>query len=324
MRKILVALLTILFSMTIMFIVIQSMPGNPVETLAHEMSRNENLSFEIAYERAKATLNYDPDIPVLRRYLEFIMNLSRGSLGSSLVYRQQVSQVVLGALPWTLLVLILAITLSFTIGILLGIYIAWRQKKWMNTTLTAYQSLFGSIPDYIVAYLLVLIFAINLGWLPSRGPYSASIMPGFTLAFIRDVIRHALLPVLSFFITTVASWTIAMKTNSLGVLGEDYVTYATARGLSKGRILTSYLARNAMLPLVTAVGITFSFMFGGSPLIENLFVYPGVGYYLNIGIARRDFPLMQGMYLIMIVMVVAMSLLTEFIYRILNPRLRGN
>ena len=309
--------------MTIMFFAIQNMPGNPVETLAQEISRSENLAFEVAYERAKSTLNYDPDVPVLQRYLGFVANLARGGLGNSLIYRQKVSQVVMGALPWTLLVLTLSIAMSFCVGVLLGIYIAWRRKRWMNVALTAYQSVFGSIPDYIIAYLLVLLFAITLKVLPSRGPYSALITPGFNAAFIGDVMKHAILPVTSFFITTVASWTIAMKTNSLSVLGEDYVTYATARGLSKGRILTSYLARNAILPLVTNVGITFSFMFGGSPLIENVFVYPGIGYYLNLAIYRRDFPLMQGMYLIMIVMVVVMGLLTEYLYKVLNPRLRG-
>jgi peptide/nickel transport system permease protein len=317
------ALLTVLFSMTIMFFVIQNMPGNPVETLAQEIARTENLSFEIAYERAKGTLNYDPDIPVFQRYVEFVFNLARGNLGTSLMFRQPVLQVVMGAMPWTLLILTLSIALSFCVGVLLGIYIAWRRKRWMNTTMTVYQSIFGSIPDYIVAYLLILLFSITLGVLPSRGPYSAHTVPGFSWAFIMDVARHAILPVSSFFITTVASWTIAMKTNALSILGEDYVVYATARGLPKSRILTSYLARNAILPLVTSVGITFSFMFGGSPLVENIFVYPGVGYYLITAINRRDFPLMQGMYLIIIVMVVVMSLLTEYLYKVLNPRLRG-
>lgn len=113
-----------------------------------------------------------------------------------------------------------------------------------------------------------------------------------------------------------------MKANCLSVLGEDYINYAKARGISNKRIIFSYLGRNAMLPMVTSVAISFGMMFGGSPLIENLFVYPGVGYYLTTAISRRDYPLMQGMFLMIIVMVLISGLIAEFLNTRLNPRLR--
>ncbi len=322
MKKWVMPPITVLFALVVMFLVIQSMPGNPVETLAAEISRTENLDLVLAQQKAIAMLNYDPTVPVYQRLAHYLGGILQGNLGESLIYRKPVLDLVLGALPWTLLVLTVSLALSFSVGILLGIFIAWKRKRWLNSLLTLYQSIFGSIPDYIIAYLLIFVFAVTLGWLPSRGPYSATVTPGPTWEFVTNVMRHAILPVMAYFLTTVAGWTIGMKANALGTLGEDYVAYATARGLSRRRILTSYVGRNSILPMITSLAVSFGFMFGGSPLIENLFLYPGVGYYLNNAIARRDYPLMQGMYFIMIVVVVLSGLLAEKVYTILNPRLR--
>lgn len=305
-----------------MFLVIQNMPGDPVETLAAEIAQTQNLEMDLAYARAKSMLNYDPDIPVLQRLANYLAGVLRGNLGESLSYHKPVTSLMLGALPWTLLVLTISLFLSFAMGVIVGLFIAWKRKRWLNALLNVWQSIFGSIPNYIVAYLLVFLFAVNLGWLPSRGPYSAEVTPGFNGAFIGDVLQHAILPVLSYFLTTVGGWTVSMRANAIGVLSEDYVTYATARGLPQKRILLQYVGRNSILPMITSLAISFGFMFGGSPLIENLFVYPGVGYYLNVAISRRDYPLMQGMYFMMIVVVVLCGLLAEWLYTVLNPRLR--
>lgn len=321
-KKILMSLLTIVISMIIVFVVIQSMPGDPVDILAQEIVKSENLSYDLAYSRAIATLNYDPRMPIGEKFLSYAKGIVKGNLGISMTYKKPVIDIVKGALPWTLLILSISLMLSFTTGAILGIYIAWKRKKSLNTGLTIYQSIFGSIPDYIVAYLLVFLFSVTLGLLPSKGAYSSSVIPGFNIQFILNVMKHAILPVLVYFVTTVASWTISMKANSVGVLGEDYITYANVRGLSNRRVLIHYLGRNAMLPMITGLSVTFGLMFGGSPLIENLFLYPGVGFYLNMAIARRDFPLMQGMFLIIIIMVVLSSLLAELLYKVFNPRLR--
>jgi peptide/nickel transport system permease protein len=321
-KKLLISLVTVLFAMVVMFVVIQNMPGNPVDTLAAEISRTENLEMNQAHQKAISMLNYNPDIPLVERLAHYVAGIAQGNLGRSLIYQKPVLDLVLGALPWTLLVLTISLTLSFTVGVLMGIFIAWKRRPWLNSALTLYQSIFGSIPDYIIAYLLVFLFAVTLDWLPSRGPYSANVTPGPSWAFVSSVIQHAMLPVMAYFLTTVASWAIGMKANAQTVLGEDYVAYATARGLSQRRILISYVGRNSILPMITGLAVAFGFMFGGSPLIENLFLYPGVGYYLSSALARRDYPLMQGMYFIMIVVVVLSGLLAEWVYTVLNPRLR--
>lgn len=323
-KKVLIALLTIFIAIIVMFFVIQHMPGNPVDIMATDIMKKENIQYDIAYERAKAILNYDPDKPMLERFADYSKGILTGNFGNSMAYKKSVVSIIKEALPWTLLVATLSLFLSFTVGILLGIFIAWKRKKLLNSILIAYQSVLGAIPNYVVAYLLVFLFSVTLGWLPARGAYSTATDVGFNFPFIMDVLRHAVLPVLAFFLTTVSGWILSMKANSLSILGEDYITYAQVRGLSNRRILFSYLSKNAILPMITSLAISFGLLFGGAPLIENLFLYPGVGYFLNNAIAKRDYTLMQGMFFVIIVMVVLTSLIAEFLYKYLNPRLRDS
>lgn len=322
MKKILTCVLTMLASLLLVFFVIQAMPGNPVDSLAQEYIKNSQMPYDQALSKAKLALNYDPDIPVVKRFVTYVKNISTGNLGQSMSYKGQVSSIVLGALPWTLLVCSVSLLLSFLVGVILGIYVAWKRSNILEGAVTSYQAIFGSIPDYIVAYLLVLIFSVGLGLFPSKGAYSSTVEPGFNAPFIIDVVHHAALPILAYFVTTLAGWIMGMKASCMSVLGEDYINYARARGLSNKRIVFSYVGRNAILPMVTSVAISFGMMFGGSPLIENLFVYPGVGYYLSTAISRRDYPLMQGMFLMIIVMVLLSGLVAECLYTVLNPRLR--
>ena len=322
MKKVLTCILTMLTSLLLIFFVIQAMPGDPVETLTQEYMKTGQLGYDQAYAKAKIALNYDPDVPILQRFTTYVKGIASGNLGQSMAFKESVSKIVLGALPWTLLGCSISLFLSFMVEVILGIYVAWKRSKLLDGVITGYQAVVGSIPDYIVAYLLVLLFSLTLGIFPSKGAYSSNVTPGFNLAFIGSVLSHAALPIFSYFLTTLAGWIMGMKANCLSVLGEDYINYAKARGISNKRIIFSYLGRNAMLPMVTSVAISFGMMFGGSPLIENLFVYPGVGYYLTTAISRREYPLMQGMFLMIIVMVLISGLIAEFLNTRLNPRLR--
>ena len=322
MKKLVTCILTMIVSLLLIFFVIQSMPGDPVKTLAQDYIRTGQMTYDQAYNKAKLALNYDPDEPVLNRFVTYVKGIATGNLGQSMSFKESVSTIVLEALPWTLLVCSISLFLSFSVGVILGIYVAWKRSKVLEGVLTGYQAILGSIPDYIVAYLLVLLFSLILGLFPSKGAYSSTVTPGFNFEFIISVLKHAVLPILAYFLTTLAGWIMGMKANCLSVLGEDYINYAKARGISNKRIIFSYLGRNAMLPMVTSVAISFGMMFGGSPLIENLFVYPGVGYYLTTAISRRDYPLMQGMFLMIIVMVLLSGVFAEFLNTRLNPRLR--
>ena len=321
-KKILRMALTLIISLVLVFFIVKAMAGDPVQTLTQQYMTTDKLPYEQAYERAKVALNYDPEVPVMEQFFTYIGQLLHGDMGQSMSYKDSVVNIVLGALPWTLLVCSISLLLSFVVGNIVGLFIAWKRSKLWDGIMTGYQAVFGSIPDYIVAYLLVAVFSISLGLFPARGAYSSETVPGWNLDFILDVMYHAALPVLCYFLTTVASWVMGMKAICVGLLGEDYMNYARARGLSQKRILFTYLGRNAMLPQITSLAITFGLLFGGSPVIENLFVYPGVGFYLNSAISRRDYPLMQGMFLMIIIMVLVSGLVADALNKRLNPRLR--
>lgn len=322
-QRILILIITIFFSMTVTFVVIHNMPGNPVETLAMDMVRTLGLDYKEATSKATALLNYDPNVPLVQQYFKYMKGLATGNFGDSMAYKKSVTSVIAGALPWTLFILSVSLLLAFTIGILLGMYISWKRKTIMDPIVSIYASVFGSVPDFIVALMLIIIFSVTLKWLPSRGPYSSDVTIGFNGPFIGSVINHAILPILAYLVTGLGGWALTMKGSAVSILGEDYITSARARGLPDRRIITTYVGKNAMLPLVTNLAISFGMMFGGSPLVENIFVYPGMGYFLNQAVGRRDFPLMQGMFLMITVAVVLANLVADILYTVLDPRVRA-
>ncbi|NLY46401.1 MAG: ABC transporter permease [Tissierella sp.] len=321
-KKLAILVATILFATSITFFVIRLMPGDPVDTMAMSLITNEGLDYNQAYEKAKALLNYDPDKSFGEQYMSYLKDLSKLELGESMSSKQPVIKVIAGALPWTLFILTISVTIAFVLGVLIGMYIAWNRNTLIDPIVSVYASISGSLPDYIVGLLLVVLFSTKLRWFPSRGAYSSQVTPGFNFLFIKDVLYHSFLPMLTYVITGLGSWALFMKGSAVSVLSEDYIMAARARGLSEKRIRKTYVGRNAILPLITSLAISFGALFGGSPLIENLFAYPGVGFYLNRAIAARDYSLMQGMFLMITIAVVLANLAADFCNILLDPRIK--
>ena len=321
-KRILLVFLTVVFSSTITFVVIRMMPGNPVETLAMDLQRNMGMSFEDATRRAKAMLNYDPDIPIVTQYVSYVGNMLRGNFGASMQFKAPVLTVIGNAMAWTLMISTISLILSFVLGSLLGMYCAWKRKTFIDPLLTVYDAILGAVPSFVIAYLLIMLFSTKLGWLPARGNYDSHLTPGFSGAFIASVAKYAILPVLSWMLTTIGGWALGMKSVAISTLGEDFITSARARGLADKRIVWTYVGRNALLPQITALAMQFGMMFAGSVLIENIFVYPGMGFYFGRAITARDYPLMQGMFLVITLAVVVMNLVAEILYSVIDPRIR--
>ena len=176
-----------------------------------------------------------------------------------------------------------------------------------------------------MAILMVYFFGVRLGVFDvaaARGAYTPGMIPGFTLAFLIDILGHAALPVLTYLISAFGNWALTMKNSTLGVLGEEYVTAAQARGLGQRRILMAYVGRNAALPLFTQLALSIGFVVGGSIIIERYFSYPGIGLKLAEAINDRDYPVMQGVFLVVTLTVIVANLLTDFLYARLDPRIR--
>jgi peptide/nickel transport system permease protein len=266
--------------------------------------------------------NYDPDEPVLSRLATWLVGLLHGDLGQSLLYRVSVNEIIFKSLPWTLLILSISLLFSFTLGILLGTVIAWKRGTALDPIVTAYAAFTGATPDYITALVLLIVFAINLGWLPIRGAYDAGLTAGFNWPFIKSVLYHAALPVLAYTFENTAAWALAMKGSAVSVLGEDYITAARVRGLREKRIAIFYMGRNAILPLVTNLAISLGTMIGGATFIETIFSYPGIGWFFGQSLARRDYGMMQGLFLLQAGAVIFANLIAELLYTRLDPRIR--
>ncbi|KYH36306.1 MAG: peptide ABC transporter permease [Candidatus Bathyarchaeota archaeon B24] len=202
---------------------------------------------------------------------------------------------------------------------------AYRRGGIFDTILTGICTIMSAIPNYIVGILVIVFIGIQWNLYPletMRGTYTSTITPGFTIEFIVDVFKHVLWPFITYVVCTFGGWALSMRANTISTLGEDYITVAKAKGLKESRITFSYVGRNAILPLFTSLTISFGFIFGGSLLIENIFVYKGIGWLLWSAINERDYPTMQGVFLIMTTAVVLSVTIADVLYGLIDPRVR--
>jgi peptide/nickel transport system permease protein len=321
-RRALIALFTIFAALTITFFLVRNMPGDIIHAMAMDMVMSQNIPFDVAYEEATGMYGIALNEPLYVQYFDYVKELFTGNLGTSVHYKIPVATIVAQALPWTAFVCSVSLVLSFAIGTLIGMLTAWKRRTLLDPIVSAYASITDATPDYITATILLIIFAINLKWFPLRGAYTAGLTPGFNARFILDVFYHAILPITAYTIESIGGWALLMKSNAVSILGEDYVTAARARGLRDRRIAVSYVGRNAVLPPFTGLAIAFGGMLGGSALIESVFAYPGIGFFFGAATGKRDYPLMQGLFLLTIGGVIVANLLADFLYSRLDPRVR--
>ncbi|MBX3168447.1 MAG: ABC transporter permease [Candidatus Eremiobacteraeota bacterium] len=321
-KRLLLSLLTVWVALTFTFILVRQMPGDFLHTLALQLQNTHGLAYAQAREMAKLQICYDPDEPILKQYFHYLSNLAQGELGRSTTYRIPVLDILLSALPWTVFITFLAAGFSFVVGTTLGFWTAWRRGSWLDPALTFYATLTQAIPDFLLGVMLLLVLGVQLQWLPLRGAYSPETEPGLNLPFLASLLQHAVLPVLAFSIPAVGSWALSAKATATSVLGEDYLLVARAKGLKSWRILRDYLGRNAIIPLISNLATSLGALLGGSMLIETLFGFPGLGYFLAQSIGTRDYPLMQGLFLLSTLAIVAGNLAAEILSHQLDPRSR--
>ncbi|MDQ3811270.1 MAG: ABC transporter permease [Chloroflexota bacterium] len=324
-RAVLKALLTVFAVLTLTFFIVRLMPGNPIEVYINRLVSEQGMSYSEAADFVSGRFSIDLDRPLGEQYLSFLASVARGDLGTSILSQGvPVTELILRYLPWTLFAVGTGLTISFVIGIGLGLLMAYRRNSVLDHGLSSISAIFSSVPDYLVAIMIVVFFGVQLRWLPitqMRGSISAGIEPGLTPAFIGDLLFHAALPITTYILTHVGVWMLTMKNSTLAALEEDYVTAARARGLSDGRITTAYVGRNAVLPLFTQFTISAGFILGGAVFIETIFVYQGLGWLLLNSVNQRDYPVMQGIFLLITVGVVVANLLADLLYTRLDPRI---
>ncbi len=325
-RTLIQSFITIWAVITFVFFLVRLMPGNPVEIYVNYLINLENLSYEDAYNRAASQFKFDPDASWFEQYLVYMGQLIRGDLGESITSSgTRVLDQILRFLPWTVFCVGLALFFSFSLGIFFGMISAYYRNTWIDNLISLISSILSAIPDFIWGLLIIVIFGVQLQWFSVgdlRGTYDPTLEPGFYPAFVFSVIKHAMLPILTYVIGTIGFWVLAMRGSTTSTLGEDYVNIARARGLPQGRIISAYVGRNASLPLFTLLAINIGFVLGGSVIIEELFVYKGLGSFLFWSISQRDYTSMQGVLLIITMAVVFSNMLADLLYSRLDPRVR--
>jgi peptide/nickel transport system permease protein len=323
-RVILQGIITIWAVITFTFFLIRLMPGNPIQLKIDELM-NRGLTYDEAANQAASMFDFNPNEPLLTQYANYIGRLLQGDMGRSIRNQTPVSEQIVKFLPWTLFSVGLGLLISFTVGIAIGLAMAYWRGGWFDNIMTILASVIYGVPDYVIALLIIMVLGVQLKLFPygeMLGGSTPGIQPGFTFEYISDLVKHAILPVTTYVLSSVGGWMLTMKSSTISTLGEDYITVARARGLSERRLLTAYIGRNAMLPLMTRLAISIGFVVGGSAIIETLFLYPGLGRNLVLAIGARDYTTMQGIFLVIAVSVVVSNIAADLLFGLLDPRVR--
>ena len=325
-RVFLQAILTIWAVMSLTFVLVRLMPGNPVDVLIEQILTQEGISYQEAYDRVAASFNIDPDATIQDQYVDWFADLLRLDLGTSVTSPgTKVTDEIARFLPWTIFAVGSGLLISFVLGIVLGMTMAYYRNSVLDHSLSLVSSFLTGVPNYIWGLLIIIGPGISWKWFnvgALRGTYDPNFTPGLNLEFLASVLLHALLPIITYVVSTLGGWMLAMKSSTMSVLNDDYVNVAEARGLRDRRIITSYVGRNAALPLFTQLSISVGFVLGSGVVIEEIFVYWGIGHYLFQSIVVRDYTSMQGVFLILTSTVVFSNLVADLTYGFLDPRVR--
>ena len=296
------------------FFLIHLAPGDPIQALVGEFPAPEAYIAEMRKV-------FGLDQPIYIQLLLYIKNILAGDLGFSFYYRQPVLSVILDRVPATLQLMVPALLFSATIGILLGVLSARKPYSLADNTISVF-SLFGyCVPAFWLGQMLMAAFAIELGWLPSQGMKTVGAdLEGASL--IADRAAHLVLPFAALAVRHLAVNARMMRSSMLEVAYEDFVTVARAKGLDEKAVIARHMVPNALMPVVTIIGVDVGFLFTGSVLVETVFGWPGIGRLMYESIVKRDYPVLMGNFLITTALVVVVNLIVDLIYVWLDPRVK--
>jgi peptide/nickel transport system permease protein len=318
-RRLVAYLITAWAAITLNFFLPRWIPGDPVSAL---LTKFQGRMSAETVDALKLLFGLEDDKSLLTQYLEYWGNLFHGQLGLSFSkFPAPVSEVLMSALPWTLGLVGVATVISFIVGTSIGSLIGWRRGTWADSAIPA-TTLFSSVPYFWIGILAVAIFGLGLGWVPTSGAYNRGLVPAFTWQFISSVLYHAILPALTIVISSVAKWILDMRNMMVTVSSDDYITVAQAKGLSESRVMVRYAARNAILPQISGFALSLGFVVSGTLVMEMVFSYPGIGFNLYQAVGASDYPLMQGVFLVITLSVLVANLIADFAYVLFDPRTR--
>ncbi len=313
-RRLAQAVPVVLAVVILNFLIVHLAPGDPVNILVGEYGSTPEFREQIRRE-------YGLDRPVTTQLAVYLGRVARGDLGYSLYFNQPVVALILGRLPATMLLMGTQLLLALIVGTTIGVAAARRPYSVLDNTSTAIALIGYSMPVFWSGLLLILLFSSTLGVLPSGGMYSAREQVS-GVAVIWDVARHLILPAFTLGLVSVALYVRLTRASMLEVLSQDYVRTAWAKGLSERRVMRHHALRNALLPVVTIIGIDLGRMIGGAVLTETVFAWPGVGTLTFNALQTRDYPVIIGVFMFVSIGVILASLLVDVMYGVLDPRIQ--
>ena len=322
-RRLGVYILAAWVALTVSFLLPRVVPGNPVAGAVARASQSGNCN-SACIAAIQEQLGFNVHTSLWDQYVQYWGNLSHGNLGRSWSENASVSSLIISYLPWTLGLLIVATVLSFVAGTAIGVLIAWRRGSWVDWVLPA-ATFFQAIPYFFLALVLVLIFGQTgtmLKWFPSLFGYDIyRANPGLNLPYVASIISHGILPAATVVLASTAGFILAMRNQMITTMDEDFVLMAQAKGLPARRVIW-YAARNALLPVVANFTVAISLVVAGQILVEIVFNYPGIGFHLYDALSKRDYSLVQGIFVVITLVVLAANLVADVVYVLIDPRAR--
>ncbi|MBP1156463.1 MULTISPECIES: ABC transporter permease [unclassified Paenibacillus] len=307
---------TVILITIIVFMLMHLIPGDPVAVMLGYTEEGSSAAFsQEVYKEMQVKLGFDQ--PIYIQYLDWLINVAKGDLGSSFVSGQPVSDIIVSRIPATFYLALSSLLLAVLISIPAAIFAATRQNSLADYTVMGFSLLGVCIPSFWLALLLILLFAVNLGWFPALGYVSPQ--DGFN-----EFLKALILPTIVLGTATAAKVVRFMRSDVIEQLQQDYVRTARAKGLPQQLILWRHVLKNSFITTSTVLAFEIGYLLGGSTVIETVFAWPGVSYLLLQSIYQRDFPVVQGVVLLLALTVVIVNYVVDIIYHLLDPRIKLN
>lgn len=313
------SLSTLLVILVINFFLPRMMPGDPFSTTSADEVGEEIIV--MTEEQHLYYVNYyGLDRPLYEQFLSYMKNLMTGNLGRSIYYKMPVSDVIMLHLPWTILIVVSATVISTISGVVLGTLSAKNRKKGSDRIMMTGMIAFAEIPSFLLGLILLLIFSVYFRLFPLAGAVTPFAHYNGSTDQVLDILYHAFLPVLTLSLSQLTGVYLLTRNTLITVTTKDYIRTARAKGLGEKNVWIRHALRNALLPVVTRTGFMIGIMMGGVVLVENVFSYPGIGMTLRSAVVGRDYPLIQGILLVIAVSILICNLLVDKVYGKLDPR----
>ncbi|MBN2874660.1 MAG: ABC transporter permease [Spirochaetales bacterium] len=314
-KKLFQAALTILGVLIINYFLFRVMPGDPASMLA----RNPRMSAESI---ARINEMFGLDKPWYVQFGMYFGDLVRGDLGDSFIFKKPVALIIWERVPATLLLTLVAELIAIAAGMLIGVVAAWRRGSALDVGALGFALVSYSMPTFWLGILLVAFFAGYLHLFPVSGLISPALVFASPLVKLGDALSHLVLPSLTLALVLMGEYALIMRNSMIDVLTEDYIVTARAKGLTEGEVLKRHAVPNAMIPMVTIIAMSLGFTITGALQVETVFSWPGLGRLMYEALKGRDYPLLQGIFLVTSVAVVGANFIADIVYGYIDPRVR--